>query len=107
MPSKKTPVRSTRAKSSKPKSISRKSQKAQVAALNAGPRKRENSKLANVIAMLRKPEGATIDEMMKATGWQRHSVRGAMSGAIKKKLGLDVTSEVTDDARRYRISAEA
>ena len=106
MPSKKTPVRTTRAKSSKPKSTSQKGQKAQVTAPKGTP-KRENSKLANVIAMLRKPEGATIDEMMKATGWQRHSVRGAMSGAIKKKLGLDVTSEVTDDVRRYRVPAGA
>ena len=44
--------------------------------------------------------------MMAATGWQAHSVRGAISGAIKKKLGLDVRSEKTEGGRVYRIAAE-
>jgi hypothetical protein len=64
---------------------------------------RPNSKIATVVDMLRKPTGATIDAIMSATGWQAHSVRGAISGAIKKKLGLKVTSEVRGDDRFYRI----
>jgi len=56
--------------------------------------------------MLRSPDGATIDEIMAATGWQPHTVRGAMSGALKKKLGLEVTSEkVEDRGRVYRLPA--
>lgn len=43
--------------------------------------------------MLRAPDGATIEEIMAATGWQSHTARGAMAGALKKKLGLEVTSE--------------
>jgi hypothetical protein len=66
---------------------------------------RENSKLATVVAMLRSTKGATIEELAKATGWQEHSVRGAISGAIKKKLALNVTSSKTDGVRTYRISA--
>lgn len=62
-----------------------------------------SSKLAGVVALLRRLEGARLDEMQTATGWQAHSVRGAMSGAIKKKMGLDITSEKTDAGRVYRI----
>jgi hypothetical protein len=54
--------------------------------------------------MLRSTNGATIEAVSKATGWQTHSVRGAISGAIKKKLGLTVTSTKTDGVRTYRIS---
>jgi hypothetical protein len=50
------------------------------------------------------PEGATIDEMASTMGWQRHTVRGLISGALKKKLGLDIVSEKTDRGRFYRIS---
>ncbi len=60
-------------------------------------------KLANVIAMLRRPKGATIADLCKATHWQAHSVRGALSGAIKKRLGLSVSSEKSDGQRVYRI----
>ena len=57
-----------------------------------------------LITMLRAPEGATIAEIVAATGWQAHSARGAMSGVLKKKLGLTITSEkVTDRGRTYRI----
>ena len=64
---------------------------------------RENSKLANMIALLRRKEGATLEQMMKATDWQSHSVRGAMSGALKKKRGLNVTSSKEGSVRVYRI----
>ena len=56
------------------------------------PRTRDNSKQAQVIAMLKRPEGATIAQIMEATGWQAHTVRGTFAGAFKKKLGLDITS---------------
>ena len=65
---------------------------------------REGTKQATLIAMLRAPDGATIEEIMAATGWQSHTVRGAMAGALKKKLGLEVTSEkVEGRGRVYRL----
>lgn len=58
-----------------------------------------------IIAMLRRKTGASIDEMSKTTGWQAHSVRGFLSGTVKKKLGLTVTSEKDGSGvRRYRIA---
>ena len=55
--------------------------------------------------VLRAPEGATIEEIVAATGWLSHTVRGSMSGALKKKLGLNVESEKADDRGRvYRIA---
>src|SRR5690606_6332053 len=54
---------------------------------------REGTKQAKLIEMLRADGGATIDEIVAATGWQKHTVRGAMSGALKKRLRLEVTSE--------------
>ena len=57
-----------------------------------------------MIDLLRRPEGATIEEIANATEWQSHTVRGAMSGALKKKLGLAITSEkVEERGRVYRI----
>ena len=67
------------------------------------PALRDGTKLATIVAMLRRPKGASIEEMAKATGWQLHSVRGLISGAIKKKLGLAVASEQVDGNRRYRV----
>ena len=65
---------------------------------------RAGTKQAKLIEMLRAEGGATIDEIVAATGWQSHTVRGAMSGALKKKLGLTVTSEKADGKRVYRIA---
>jgi hypothetical protein len=70
----------------------------------AQPSVRADSKQAQVIALMRRPQGATLDEMQKATDWQRHTVRGAISGAIKKKLGLRVIAEKTERGRIYRIN---
>ena len=68
---------------------------------------KQGTKLASLIACLRRPDGATIAELMEATGWQAHSVRGAMSGNLKKKLSIAVTSEVGENRGRvYRIAAE-
>lgn len=65
---------------------------------------REGTKQATLIAMLRAPGGATIEEIMAATGWQSHTVRGAFAGALKKKLGLEVASEkVEGRGRVYRL----
>lgn len=65
-----------------------------------------HGKIATLVDLLRKPDGASIEAMMAATGWQAHSVRGAISGSIKKGLGLTVISEKTDAGRRYRIAPE-
>jgi len=65
------------------------------------------SKQDAVIAMLRRPEGATVDEVASATGWQRHTVRGVFSGTLKKKLGLTVASAKEERGRVYRISMPA
>ena len=54
---------------------------------------REGSKQALVIEMLKRPEGATIEQISEVTGWQKHTVRGTFSGALKKKLGLTIVSE--------------
>lgn len=65
---------------------------------------RPGTKQAALIAMLRTSEGATLDEIVAATGWQKHTARGAMSGALKKRLGLTITSEQEPDRGRvYRI----
>jgi len=70
-----------------------------------GRGRRAGTKQALLIEMLRRPEGATIDEITQATGWQRHTVRGAIAGALKKKLSLAVTSEkVETRGRTYRIA---
>ena len=61
---------------------------------------RQNSKQAQVIAMLRMPEGATIPQICAATGWQQHTLRGMFSGVLKKKLGLTIVSVRTDAGDR-------
>jgi hypothetical protein len=63
-------------------------------------------KIAILVERLQRPEGATTADLMAATGWQAHSVRGAIAGAIKKALGLHVFSEKTDAGRVYRIVAD-
>ncbi|EDP64358.1 hypothetical protein BAL199_09053 [alpha proteobacterium BAL199] len=66
---------------------------------------RDGTKQALLIEMLRSENGATIAEIVAATGWQQHTVRGAIAGALKKKLGLNITSEKADQGERiYRIA---
>jgi len=68
------------------------------------PRTRDNSKQATVIAMLNRPEGATIQQIVEATNWQAHTVRGTFAGAFKKKLGLAIVSDKRQGGERiYRI----
>ena len=65
---------------------------------------RENSKKAQVIKMLETPDGATLADIMAATNWQSHSVRGFISGSLVKKMGLNVESFKREDGERaYRI----
>jgi hypothetical protein len=61
------------------------------------------TKLAALVDLLKQPAGATIKAIMEATGWQAHSVRGAMSGSLKKGMGLTIVSEKLEGGRVYRI----
>jgi Protein of unknown function (DUF3489) len=67
-------------------------------------RNRSDSKQARVIEMLRRQQGATVAAIMKATGWQPHSVRGFLAGVVRSKLGLALVSEKSDGERVYRIA---
>jgi hypothetical protein len=62
------------------------------------------SKQAEVIGLLRRPEGVTVEEVRAATGWQPHTVRGVFSGALKKKLGLAIIAAKEERGRVYRIA---
>lgn len=64
-------------------------------------------KLGAIVVLMRRPEGATLAQMIQATGWQAHSVRGAIAGSLKKKHGLTIVSEPAEGGRVYRIEAGA
>jgi Protein of unknown function (DUF3489) len=67
---------------------------------------RDGSKAAKVLDLVKRPGGATLKELMKATGWQPHSVRGFLSGTVGKKLGLTVASTKGEDGERtYSVKA--
>ena len=69
---------------------------------------KSRTKADKMIALLQRSTGATITELAKATGWQKHSVRGFMSGSLKKKQGFQITSTKEDDKdRRYVIEVVA
>jgi Protein of unknown function (DUF3489) len=68
------------------------------------PDAKRPSKQDVVIAMLRQPEGATVEEVASVTGWQRHTVRGVFSGTLKKKLGLTLASAKEERGRVYRVA---
>jgi hypothetical protein len=92
-----TNQKKTSAKLSRPRAMARHRQ----ADAAAAPK----TKLGRLQAMLRRPEGATIGQIAKALDWQLHSVRGAISGSLKKKQGLTVVAEkVADGERVYRIA---
>jgi hypothetical protein len=72
-------------------------------AASSKPRPKADTKHARIIAMIRAPAGATVVRMMSATDWQQHSVRGFLARVVRKKLGLNLVSELTDKGRVYRI----
>ena len=95
---------STAARTSK-KAARTKSAAKPKAATKATSTPRTESKQSQLIGMLKQPDGVTIVEITKALEWQPHTVRGAIAGALKKKLGLKVESEKADDRGRvYRIA---
>jgi hypothetical protein len=68
---------------------------------------RWRSKTAKILALLQRPGGASLQQLQKATGWQAHSVRGFLSGALKKKMGLCVEStKMKDSQRTYQVVSE-
>jgi hypothetical protein len=62
---------------------------------------------AHAHGIARRPEGSTVDEVVNATGWQRHTVRGVLSGTLKKKLGFTIASTKEERGRVYRIAEPA
>jgi hypothetical protein len=93
----KTATRSPAQKAAKPASRKR------PVPASSKPAAGHETKHARVIAMLRKPAGATIAAIMAVTDWQQHSVRGFLAGVVRKKLGLNLVSDQTDKGRVYRI----
>jgi len=69
------------------------------------PKSRGGSKQDRVLALLRHPNGATLDVLVKATGWQRHSIRGFLAGTVRKKLKLPLRSDKIDGTRTYRVGS--
>jgi hypothetical protein len=72
----------------------------------AKPTPRAGTKQAKMIEMLKRPEGATVEQIAAATGWQHHTIRGAISGALKKKLGLTVEATRTREAGLNKTGAK-
>ena len=92
---------STKAKPSRAKRGAKKPAKAQKSRSRPA---RGGTKQEAVLTLLRQPSGATIDAMMKATGWQQHSVRGFLAGVVNKHLKLKLASAKVDGVRVYRVA---
>jgi hypothetical protein len=93
------PGRAKRSSTKKAAALSAKATKA------SPSRRKPDSKQDQILALLRQPGGATLDVLVKATGWQKHSVRGFLAGTVRKKLKLPLLSEKIDGIRTYRIGA--
>ncbi len=110
------PAKSGRSAVARPTAGSKTESTRAPAAATTGLRKRETppvqppvegpvTKHAQLLQLLNRPEGASIEDMMQATEWQQHSVRGFLAGTVKKKMGLPLTSSKAEgDVRRYRIA---
>jgi hypothetical protein len=90
----------------KAKSTKAKSTKPEKAALAEKPSPRAGTKQALMIELLKRPEGATVEQIAAATGWQHHTIRGAISGALKKKLGLTVEATRTREVGPNKTGAK-
>jgi hypothetical protein len=96
----------TPAKTGKAKPAKVKSTKPEKAAPADKPTPRAGTKQARMIELLRRPEGATVEQIAAATGWQHHTIRGAISGALKKKLGLNVEATRTREVGPNKTGAK-
>ena len=100
---------STEAKSSERPGRAKRSSAKKTAAVSAkavkasSDRAKPDSKQDRIMALLQRPEGATLDALVKETEWQKHSVRGFLAGTVRKKLKLPLLSEKIDGVRNYRI----
>jgi hypothetical protein len=103
------PDMSAQAKSSEQPSRAKRSGAKKTAAVSAkatkasSDRVKPDSKQDRIVALLQRPEGATLDALVKETEWQKHSVRGFLAGTVRKKLKLPLLSEKIDGVRNYRI----
>jgi hypothetical protein len=94
-------VGASKGKSGKKTTSAKKGAKVPKKAAKAKPQgARQGSKTEKVLELLKRPGGASLKELMKATGWLRHSVRGFLSGTLDKKMGLTVTSVKGEDGER-------
>ena len=97
-------AKKTKTVKAKPAKTPRKAVKKTPAPITTGTQPRSGTKQALLIEMLSRETGASIADLVAATSWLPHTIRGAMAGALKKKLGLTITSEKVEGQRVYRIA---